>query len=140
VATSVRPNQTPELDWRDRFLFHVEHLPAERDLGFAILVDLITLPLLRSNLARILETYPITHFVGGATPMQLLRSTGVVYWILDIGYLGMERCVPDQTSDPNRNCPRVHSRRDEGASIDWTSFRSLLVCYFGHRESSVRTD
>jgi hypothetical protein len=43
---------------------------------------LIALPLLSGNLARILEAYPITHFIGGATTTQLLQSTGVVYWIL----------------------------------------------------------
>jgi hypothetical protein len=31
---------------------------------------------------RVLESYSITHFIGGATTSQLLQSLGVVYWTL----------------------------------------------------------
>jgi len=40
VDPLVRRTQTPERAWRDRILFHVKCLPAERNLSFPILADL----------------------------------------------------------------------------------------------------
>ena len=43
---------------------------------------LVALSFLRGNVERVLESYSITNFIGGATTSQLLQSLGVVYWTL----------------------------------------------------------
>jgi hypothetical protein len=40
---------------------------------------LVALPFLRGNIERLLEAYPITHFIGGVNPTQVLQSLAVVY-------------------------------------------------------------
>lgn len=47
-----------------------------------LVAALVALSFLKGNVERVLESYSITHFIGGTNTTQLIQSLGVVYGIL----------------------------------------------------------